>query len=147
MKVSSRADYALSCVLRIADKYGDNRPVTVGEVAKKEKLESDYVEHLFIAMRRSGILNSIRGKTGGYVLASPPGKISAKEVIEAIDGSILKLVCFRKKGRRNKCIHYQDCGVRDFWKGLGGKMESFLSGQTLDRLLRMRKKKKSGNFA
>jgi len=142
MKVSSRVDYALSSVLRVADQYGKSRPVPVKEVAKKEKLESDYVEQLFIAMKKDGILKSVRGKTGGYVLARSPDRISAREVVEAIDKGILELVCFRKKGRRKKCVHFYDCEIRNFWEELKKKMESFLGGYSLSKLLRLRKKGK-----
>lgn len=143
MKVSSRVDYALSCILRIADKYGKYRPVVVKEVAEKEKLEPDYVEQLCVTMKRAGILKSVRGRTGGYVLTASPDKISVKDVIGAIDVNILESICFRKKGRRKKCVHLEDCKIRFLWKKLKENMESFLKRYTLDKLLKLRRKEKN----
>ena len=124
MKISSRSDYALSCILRIAEKHGRQQPVTVKEVAKKEKLQPDYVEQLFVTMKKAGILKSVRGRSGGYLLKASPSKISAKEVVRAIDKSVLELVCERKKGRKGKCVHFDDCAIKAFWKELRERMES-----------------------
>jgi Rrf2 family protein len=143
MKVSSRVDYALSCILRIADKYNKKKPATISEIAEKEKLETDYVEQLCVIMKRTGILKSIRGKSGGYVLARPPARISAKDIMMAIDKNVLEPVCFRKKGRRKKCVHLNDCKVRVLWKGLLDCMESYLSKNTLDKLSRLRRKERN----
>ena len=142
MKVSSRVDYALSCILRVADRYGDRRPVAVKEVAEKENLEPDYAEQLLIIMKRAGLLKSVRGKSGGYLLAKPPDKIVAKAVVLAINKDVLKLVCFRKKGRQGKCAHYNDCKVRVLWEGLRDSMASFLDTYNLEELLNLRRKEK-----
>jgi Rrf2 family protein len=142
MKVSSRVDYALSCILRVADGHKNHNPITVGEVAKKEKLGPDYVEQLFVSMRKAGLLKSIRGKKGGYKLATAPAKISAKDVMMSIEGDILELICHRKKGRRNKCIHFDNCKLRKFWEGLGRTMGAFSEKCTLKELVEMRRKEK-----
>ena len=143
MKVSSRADYALSCILRVADKHDGHEPVTVREVAEKEKLEPDYVEQMFVAMKKAGILKSLRGKSGGYVLARTPDKVTAKDVVKAIDKSVLELVCSRKKGRKNKCAHFNNCEIKAFWEELGEGMKSILKKYTLDKLLRLRRREKN----
>jgi len=142
MKISSRVDYALSCILIIADSYDKQKPVTVSEIAEKEELELDYVEQLCITMKKAGILKSIRGKKGGYILARPPFRISAKDVVLAIDKNIIEPVCFRKKGRRKRCIHLKDCKIRFLWNGLKKNMELFLESYALDRLLKLRRREK-----
>ena len=91
-------------------------------------------------MKRAGILKSARGRIGGYSLAASPHKITARDVVLAIEGEILGLVCFRQKGRRNRCIHLSDCQIRDFWNGLRDNMEGFLKDHSLERLLQLRKK-------
>jgi Rrf2 family protein len=143
MKVSSRVDYALSCIIRVADRYNQREPVTVKDVAEKEKLQPDYVERLFVTMKEAGILKSVRGKTGGYVLATSPDKITAKDVMVAIERNTLELICFRTKGRRKKCIHFDDCKIRTFWEELKRHTESFLNTYTLARLIKLRHKEKN----
>ena len=143
MKLSSRVDYALSCILRVADKHGEKRPVSVSDIAKKEHLNSDYVEQLLIKMKRAGILKSIRGKEGGYILAKSPAKITSEDVVIAIENDVLELVCSRKKGRRNKCLHLDKCRIRCFWMELRESMKIFLKNRSLDKLLLLRKKERS----
>jgi len=143
VKVSSRVDYALSCILRIADRGAKDDPVTVGEIAEKEGLEPDYAERLCVMMKRCGILKSVRGKLGGYILAKPADRISAKDVILAIEKRVLEPVCFRKKGRRKKCVHLKDCNIRFLWENLRKDMESALSKYTVDRLVGLRRKQKN----
>ena len=143
MKISSRCDYALSCILRIADKHSERRPVTVSEIAERENVETDYVEQLCVTMKKAGILKSMRGKAGGYLLAKSPAMISAKDVMTAIDKNILEPVCFRKKGRRKRCVHLDNCRIRLLWEELRTNMESFLKRRTIDELLRLRRKEKN----
>jgi len=143
LKLSSRVDYALSCILRLLDIYDGRNPVTITEVAEKEKIGPDYVEQLFVKMRKKGILKSARGKKGGYIAAVRPSEISVKDIVLSIDKEVLELVCFRKKGRRKKCVHMKDCRIRPLWKGLRRDMEKFLDGWTLDRLLELRRKEKN----
>ena len=142
MKVSSRVDYAISCILRIADLYEDGRTVTINEIASKEKIEYDYVERLCVMMRKAGLLKSVRGASGGYRLAKDPSRISALEVVLAIDNEILELICFRKKGRRRRCIHLSRCKIRVLWQDLKDKMETHLKSYTIEKLIRLRRMEK-----
>ena len=69
MKISSRVDYALSCVLHIVEQYGKNTPVSVKYISQQESLDIDYVEQLLITLKKAGILKSVRGIKGGILLA------------------------------------------------------------------------------
>ena len=142
MKISSRLDYALSCILRVADKYSTNKLVSISEICKKEDLEFDYVEKLLISMRKGGLLKSIRGRRGGYTLSMPPIEISVDDIVKAVERDTLELVCFRK-GRRKRCVHLDECRIKDLWIGLKENMESFLERHTLEGLLHSRRKEKN----
>jgi Rrf2 family protein len=124
----------------VAERYGRGKPVTVREIAEKERLAADYVEQILFALKKEGVLKSIRGKIGGYVLFRPPEKITASDIVKAIDKSILEPVCFRKKGRRNKCVHFNKCKIRSLWVQLKDTMETFLDSYTLEELGRLRKR-------
>lgn len=140
MKISSRLDYAMSFILRVADKYEAKTPISAECVAQKEKVNSDYVEQLLGIMKRRGLLKSVRGPGGGYLLADSPDKISAKNVVESIENTILEPVCFRKKGRRRRCAHLDECKLVGFWLGLGEAMGLYLKEHSLKKLVTLRRK-------
>lgn len=142
MKISSRVDYALSCLLVIAAQDESERPTSVKYIAEQEKIEVDYVEQLLIVMKRAGILKSLRGVKGGYLLARPAGEITAFDIVRSFEGEVLELVCFRAKGRRSTCIHLADCEVRSFWTGLRGHIQEYLEQTTVTDLLALRQKEK-----
>ncbi|NQT94954.1 MAG: Rrf2 family transcriptional regulator [Candidatus Omnitrophica bacterium] len=142
MKINSRLDYALSCAIRIADKYKEKKPVSVASISAKERIDSDYVEQLLICLKRAKILKSVRGPGGGYMLAKAPNKILAKDIVLAVEREVLELICYRQKGRRVKCIHSSDCKVKGFWLGLKEKMESYLVTYSLKDLVLLRRKQK-----
>jgi len=133
----------MSCAIRVADQYRFGKPVSVASVADREKIDVDYVEQLLILLRREGILKSLRGPGGGYMLTKPPEKILATSIVKAVEGEALELICYRKKGRRVRCIHSADCKIKDFWLGLGKSMESYLDSYTLADLVLLRKKQKN----
>jgi len=142
MKVSSRVDYAFSCIIIIAEKYRQKEPISVKYIAKRERLAADYVEQLLITMKRAGILKSVRGMRGGNLLAKAPRNISTFDIVRAFEGDILELVCLRTKGRQRKCIHLNRCQIKKFWLGLRKAMETYLHHKTLDQLLLLRKKER-----
>jgi Rrf2 family iron-sulfur cluster assembly transcriptional regulator len=143
LKVSSRVDYALSCAIRVADKYEENKPVPVSFIAKKEKIEPDYAEQLLSALKKSRIVKSVRGPGGGYVLAKAPSKITARDIVVAINKEVLKLVCFRKKVRRRKCAHFDDCKVRSFWLDLKDQIDRCMVKYSLEDLVVLRRQEKN----
>lgn len=143
MKISSTFDYALSCILRVADGYGKRRPVTVTSVSRKENLARDYAEQLLIKMKKAGLLKSVRGQAGGYILSRPPNKITVKDVLEAVEIEVLELICYREKGRQRRCAHFKDCKIRNLWIELRKEIESFLNRYTIKGLLFLRRKEKN----
>ena len=75
-------------------------------------------------------------------MSSPPRTITAYNIMQAVEGDILELVCYRNKGRKKKCIHVDNCEVRNFWKGLREQIESYLKNNTLEYILKLRKREK-----
>jgi len=143
MKISSRVDYALSCALRIADRFETKKPVPISYISEKERIEPDYAEQLLIKMKEAGILKSVRGSAGGYLLSRSPARITAKDILKAIEKDMIELVCSRKKGRRRNCAHLRDCKVKRLWIDLGEKIGLFLDKYTLKELLALRRRERN----
>jgi len=139
MNISSRFDYALSSVLRVADEYESGRPVPASEIAKKEKIATEYVEQLLTTLKREGVLRSVRGVHGGYVLSKSPDELTLYDVLIAFEDAVVVPVCERKKGRREACAHIDDCRVKPVLLGMGEVLAEYLRKQDLRSLLDRRR--------
>ncbi len=139
MRISSRIDYAVSALLIIAVNYSEGKAIPVKKVSEEISLAVDYVEQLLITLKRAGIVNSLRGVKGGYLLADSPENIKMLGVVEAFEKDVLELACNREKGRKDKCVYLDNCNVKEFWIGLRDVILSYLNGKTLADLVALRK--------
>jgi len=86
MKLTTRSEYGLVC-LKYLCAHGDRVPISLAEITEKKKLPKDYVEQIFVRLRRSGLVRSQKGIHGGFSLSRPAAKITLKEIFEALEGA------------------------------------------------------------
>jgi Rrf2 family transcriptional regulator, cysteine metabolism repressor len=89
MNVSSRCDYACRAVVELARHAGNESPLTTTLIAERRRIPEKYLPHILLQLKRAGIVKSVRGAQGGYLLARAPEQISLLDVVRAIDGPIL----------------------------------------------------------
>lgn len=90
MKLSSRAEYGLRALVDLACQYNSGEPVQVKDIARRQEIPEDYLGQLMVALRRSGLVESTRGPSGGYSLARPPHSISVADGLETLDGPFVE---------------------------------------------------------
>jgi Rrf2 family iron-sulfur cluster assembly transcriptional regulator len=83
MKLSSRADYAAKAMLELS--INPNRPVTLAYLARLQDISISYLEQIFAQLRKHGLVKSVRGPGGGYVLNKPYNQITIGDIVDAID--------------------------------------------------------------
>ena len=83
MKLSSRADYAAKAMLELS--INPDRPVTLAYLARLQDISISYLEQIFAQLRKHGLVRSVRGPGGGYVLNKPFAEITVGDIVEAID--------------------------------------------------------------
>ncbi|MDS3861400.1 RrF2 family transcriptional regulator [Thermosynechococcaceae cyanobacterium BACA0444] len=90
MKLTTRGHYSVKALLDLSlrPNFG---PASVREIAQRQDLPAPYLEKLLIAMRRAGLVHSLRGSQGGYQLAHPPSNISLGQILQAVGESIQPL--------------------------------------------------------
>src|SRR3972149_2979237 len=98
MKITTRGHYGVQVMAGLARFWGEG-PIPLSEIAKSERLSHDYLEQLMIPLRRSGLVKSQRGVYGGYLLSREPGKITLKEIIQALEGEMAPVICISEDGR------------------------------------------------
>ncbi len=144
MKMSTKGRYGLRAMMDLAINQKDEVPVFLADVAKRQDISEKYLEHIFAALRAAGLIRTVRGRKGGFLLIKPPAQITASEVIAALEGPCRLVDCVDEP---KVCPRSATCATRDIWTLLGGKMDEFLSGYTLDKLARMQDEKSGKDMA
>ena len=90
MNISSRCEYACRAVVELARHYPDEAPLTATELAERRDIPEKYLVHILLRLKRRGIVRSVRGAQGGYLLGRAPDMVSLYEVITAVDGPLLE---------------------------------------------------------
>lgn len=132
MRLSTRGRYAVMAMVELAARQEHGaapaRPVSLAEVAQAQALSLAYLEQLFGALRRAGLVASARGPGGGYRLGRTAGAISIAEIVEAVDEPIRATRC--EEGTPG-CLAGRRCPTHDLWAELGAQIRLFLGGVTL----------------
>ncbi len=127
MRFSAKEQAGLRAMIELARCYG-NGPTALSEVAKAQDLPLPYLEQIAAALRRAGLLASVRGAHGGYYLARAPEQIRVSDVFCALEGRLVAVDCMGPDGT-SCCEREAICSARHVWQSL----QSSLS-ETLDRI-------------
>jgi Rrf2 family protein len=114
MKISSQEEYGLRCLLRLARAEEAAPSLTIPEIATGEGLSAPYVAKLLAILRQGGLIDSVRGRLGGYRLAQPANAIRLGDVLRALGEPLFaeSAYCERHKGTETEgdCVHFGSCG-------------------------------------
>ena len=130
--LSQKAKYALKAMIRLA-RSDDGRPVLIATLAKDERLPKKFLERILLDLKTGGLLESRKGKGGGYRLARAPKKISLGEIIRLMDGPLAPVSCVSKMAYRRcrDCASETECCVRPIMKKVRDSIAGVLDGTTL----------------
>jgi len=126
---SKKCEYGLQAVLYLAAKEPDD-VIRVDVIAEELKIPKEFVSKILQSLREHGIIESKKGKAGGFILAKHPSKIKLIEVVEAIDGLDVFNSCVL--GFPN-CTPDRPCAVHDKWGKLRTEAYNMLNDETIDR--------------
>ena len=135
MKITAQEEYGLRCLLQLAQ-APEGQLITVKEIAAKESLSGAYVEKLLRLLAQAGLVHSVRGIKGGYVLNRPAAQVTLGEVVRALGKlETTNHICTQFTGSQDVCVHFSNCGIRSVWLGLTTYIQNFLDNTTLANLL------------
>lgn len=133
--LSSLQEYGVRCLLQLARRPGGG-PLTAREIAQAEGLSADYVEKILSHAREHGLVTSVRGVHGGFLLAKAAEHITLKETFYALGGPLYtEQFCGRYTGHRDTCVHTGDCGIRPLWSFLTNELDRIMAQTSLRDLL------------
>lgn len=143
MKISTRGRYGVRAMMDLAI-YGESGiPVYLPDVAKREGISEKYLEQIITPLVKAGLVKSVRGRYGGYLLNKPADQIKISEIIKVLEGEFSVADCVFDK---RFCRKANSCAAREVWVTLSKKIEEVLSSFTLEDLCRMRKDKTEGIY-
>jgi Rrf2 family iron-sulfur cluster assembly transcriptional regulator len=146
MNLSTRGRYAVMAMLDLAQmasaqaETGAVRPITLAQIAERQRISLSYLEQLFAQLRKAGVVESARGPGGGYTLAHPAEETYLASIIAAVDEEIDLTRC---GGHTNPaaplpghgCVGGKKCNAHDLWAALSNHMENYLKRVTLAMVL------------
>jgi Rrf2 family protein len=132
VNISAKSKYAIRALVELADRTaGDpDRPVRLTDVAAAREIPLQFLEQLFSALRRAGVLRSRRGASGGYSFARPPETVTVLEIVNALDGAVSPAVC-----TQGECEHLDGCGAASVWLEAKNAIDDVLRRTTIGDLL------------
>ena len=133
MQLTSRGRYAVMAMADLA-KNNVKQPTSLTEISLRQGISIDYLEQLFLKLRKNNLVQSARGPSGGYVLSKPPGDIKLLSIIRAVDEKIKTVKCRKesKKGCNGKSIK---CITHNLWDDLETHISKFFEDNTLNDIL------------
>ena len=127
MRLSTSARYSLRALSDLCA-YSDDEPVSVSDIASRQNIPVNYLEQLFGKLRRGGILESVRGSQGGYLLARPECDISIADILQALGEPFIFGSCQTEKG----CENAVTCPTFNLWRKVKGSVDEILRTTTLE---------------
>lgn len=129
MKLSTKGRYAVMAMVDLADSSRD-RPVALADIADRQEISLSYLEQLFGKLRKGGLVRSVRGPGGGYLLARTAEDTRIADVILAVDEPIRATRC--KSGSPKGCKSNQGrCLTHELWEELGNQIYLYLASVSL----------------
>ncbi|RDE08583.1 RrF2 family transcriptional regulator [Pelagibacterium lacus] len=130
--LSQKAKYALRALVALA-RAPQGKPLVISEIAHSQRIPKKFLEQILLGLKHQGILDSRRGKGGGYVLLKPADQISYGEVLRAIDGPLAPLPCLSVTAYRKcaDCIDEASCETRRVFADVAAQTRLLLDTRTI----------------
>jgi Rrf2 family protein len=113
--ITQKMKYALKALMVLADeKAGEGRALRIEEIAKRSGAPKRFLEHILLEIRNAGIISSVRGRAGGYLLDKEPDEVPLSELLRLIDGPMAPLPCLSRRSyaRCEDCSDEESCRIR-----------------------------------
>ena len=134
MKLSTKGRYGLRAMIDLA-RYSEVEPVSINSIAARHNISERYLEQLVALLRKAGLVKSIRGATGGYILAKNAAEISVGDILRALEGSLEPVKCaafYSEEG----CMASDGCVTKYVWQKINDSINETVNQMMLDELVR-----------
>lgn len=130
MKLSTKGRYGVKAMLDLAVHYG-TEPISIKSISERQGISEYYLEQLFAPLRRAGLIKSVRGAQGGYILNRNPIEITVLEIMDVLEGPVEISDCLDN----DDCNKFESCATRVLWKKIQISINSVMENVTLQDML------------
>ncbi|RKZ09520.1 transcriptional regulator [bacterium] len=135
MILTAQEEFGLRCALSLA-RVSHDESLTLAQVGEAEGLTTAYAGKLLRLLVQAGLVESTRGRSGGYRLVREPSAITLREVVGPLGGPFYDgEICTKPAAASSLCVHNSDCAVRSVWSGMQGMVNEYLDRITLGDLV------------
>lgn len=135
--LSKKTQYTLRALYALARRYGQG-PTLIAKLSKEESIPQDFLENILLNLKREGLVESKKGKGGGYALAQAPETLTLGAIIRASEGPLAPLPCASETAYRkcDECVDDRYCGTRMVMREVRDAMAAILDHTTLEQVCR-----------
>jgi Rrf2 family transcriptional regulator, iron-sulfur cluster assembly transcription factor len=135
VKISTKIRYGVRSLCDLAYSSSET-PSQIRQISGRQDISARYLEQIFKKFKKAGIIKSVRGPFGGYLLAKKPQSITVGDIIRAIDGEDIKLVfCSgHRKTSKKPCKRMGTCVVSDVWDGASKTLMDYFNSITINQI-------------
>jgi Rrf2 family cysteine metabolism transcriptional repressor len=137
MRMSTRGRYGARVMLELALRHKDGA-ISIKDIAESQDISAKYLVQIVTSLKAAGLVVSIRGSGGGYILARPPSQISLGEVIRSLEGSIAPVHC---ADEASVCPRTDFCVTHDVWVEMKKSIDNIVDSLSLEKMAKRQKKK------
>ena len=136
MRITRWGEYGLHCAMYIAAKANEGvAAVGAAEIASRQNIDVQYVQQILQRLKKGKVVETIRGRNGGYRLARLAEQITVKDVLLAADGETFEIICDNNPISPSRCGDSLQCEVKPIWTMLRAHIDEFLDQYSIADLL------------
>jgi Rrf2 family iron-sulfur cluster assembly transcriptional regulator len=132
MRLTTKGRYGVRAVVNLAAAPNSD-PISISQIAKKEQLSPEFLEQIFFRLKKAGLIRSIRGPKGGFVLNHKPSEISVKTILDAVGESLFPAPCADHEA--DVCPRQEGCPISPFWQDFYELIRKHLASVSLKDIL------------
>jgi len=133
MRMTTKGRYGLRAVVNLASRESDE-PVPLSSIAREEGISTQFLEQIFFALKKAGVVASVRGPKGGFVLARDASDIDLRQILLAVDESLFVVPC-TQDADEPVCSRKPDCPTYPVWKELSEILGEYFGRITIRNLV------------
>lgn len=133
MRLTTKGRYGMRAIVHLAASE-DKQPISISQIARQEDVSPEFLEQIFFKLKKSGVIRSVRGPKGGFLLNTPAADLSVKEILDAVGESICLVACTTCISEQ-VCPHQENCKMSPFWQSFYELVECFLQSVSLQDII------------